>query len=138
VKIARSFALLVLLLTCFEISQQSVSADDPCQQACSNDYSSCLTSAQEGYDECLVGPQQNYNTCENAADDKREQQYYMCDTFWPYAWCYDGADQGWIDDVIECQHDYDTAEEGCYDQQQTANTTCVNTYNACYNGCPPE
>jgi len=138
VKIARNLALLVLLLGLCEISQQSVSADTPCQTACSNSYNSCLASAQDGYDQCLIGPQEDYNTCETQADESREQQYFICDMYYPYAWCYNGADEGWITAVEHCQDGYDEAEQHCYDQQQTANTNCVNTYNACYNGCPPE
>ena len=121
----------------FVISQEAVHADNACQIACSVSYQQCLVGAQDAYDQCLIGPEMALDNCEYQAEQSHQTFTHLCDYFLPYAWCYNTADSNWLEAQQECEQIYFNAEEGCYDVQQGITATCVNTYNACYNNCPP-
>lgn len=128
-------ATLLCLITVSAISPQPVKANDPCHEACDQNYQLCLTNAQEGYDACEYSASWNLSRCEQQATNA----YDNCmNIMWPWCSCAE-AFCGWHlqEDLQDCAANYEVAEQACYDQLQYASENCHTAYTHCNDDCDP-
>lgn len=137
-KIARKMMFAFVLVGLWQLSQQTVTADNPCQQGCTASYQLCLADASDNYDQCEQDAEWARFSCDSAAYSAYTDCWNTCQTHFPgWTGCEEHCNSHLQPALEQCLNNYGTAEAQCYNAQQGANQSCENNYTACYNNCLP-
>ena len=120
------------------ISRNSVAAiNDPCRQACDDQYASCLIAPQEQYDICSSNAENDYQDCITNAWDAHRECYDNCGTGGGGGACFAGCDNVLNSQAAQCDEANIRAQDNCDFQKRDADDACGNQHNFCIAGCPP-
>lgn len=139
-KIFKLLAILFLLFGIVRFSDENISADNQCQQTCSNNYTACLQDDQDQWDTCVQYVLANQYTCEVNAENGYQSCLSYCGA--PTVGCAITAccDQCWDrkQDALEnCLNASLAAGQACDNASVNRQAICQSQYNACVNNCPP-
>ena len=139
--------LLAALVVAWQVAMVPVQANNACQQACAQSYDLCIADNASQRQLCYTQAEGSYTFCMLSASASA----YQCieNAYWECV-CMGGCTsslvqqiqqrcgEDYADATQECASDYSSETASCNIAEQTANETCGNAYNACYNNCPPD